>query len=195
MVWSILKIFRMLQTTLSFLHQPADSKFLKKYIFGASHQTFFPSYSVRVLESALIQHVTEVGRAPLIDIQKWFLNKVFYRLFRKFKFYTWMTVSGRKSVEKGQKMTKMPQIWGITRFPFFFLSWLIWNTRNPASRASQQAHLVAMYIAVAIRLSSYVHRVTSEAVSFLPEVLAKIWLDPLWGLWGCWETFIWYFFQ
>jgi hypothetical protein len=33
---------------------------------------------------------TEVGRAPLIDFQKLFLNKVFYRLklFRKLKFYT-----------------------------------------------------------------------------------------------------------
>ena len=73
--------------------------------------------------------------------------------------------------------------------------YITWPTKNPASRASQRARLVAMYIAVAIRLSSYVHRVTSEAVSFLPEVVAQIWLDPLWGLWGCWETFIWYFFQ
>ena len=41
------------------------------------------------------------------------------------------------------------------------------TTRNPASRASQRARLVAMYIAVAIRPSSYVHKVTSEvAVSF-----------------------------
>ena len=48
-------------------------------------------------------------------------------------------------------------------------------TRNPASRASMPASLVAMYIAVAIRPSSYVHRVTSEvAVSFLPEVVAQI---------------------
>ena len=47
-------------------------------------------------------------------------------------------------------------------------------TRNPALRASQRARLVAIYIAVAIRLSSYVHRVTSEAVSFLPEVVAQI---------------------
>ena len=54
------------------------------------------------------KHCTEVGRAPLIDFQKWFLNKAFYRLklFRKFKFYTCMTISGRKSVKKGQKMTK-----------------------------------------------------------------------------------------
>ena len=50
----------------------------------------------------------------------------------------------------------------------------IYIYRNPASRASQRARLVAMYIAVAIRLSSYVHRVTSEAVSFLPEVVAQI---------------------
>ena len=48
-------------------------------------------------------------------------------------------------------------------------------TRNPASRASNRVRLVAMYIAVAIRISSYVHRVTSEvAVSFLPEVIAQI---------------------
>jgi hypothetical protein len=40
------------------------------------------------------------------------------------------------------------------------------------------------YIALAIRPSSYVHRVTSEvAVSFLPEVVAQIWLDPLRGFW------------
>ena len=33
---------------------------------------------------------TEVGRAPLIDFQKLFLDNVFFRwkLFRKFKFYT-----------------------------------------------------------------------------------------------------------
>ena len=63
--------------------------------------------------------------APLINFQTLFSNKVFYRLklFRKFKFYTWMTIFGRKSVKKDQKMTK---IWFITSFPFF-LSWLIWN--------------------------------------------------------------------
>ena len=32
------------------------------------------------------------------------------------------------------------------------------NTRNPTSRASKRARLVAMYIAVAIKPSSYVHR-------------------------------------
>ena len=48
-------------------------------------------------------------------------------------------------------------------------------TRNPASRASKHARLVAMYTAVAIKPSCYVHRVTSEvAVSFLPEVVAQI---------------------
>ena len=37
------------------------------------------------------------------------------------------------------------------------------------------ARLVAMYIAVAIRPSSYVHRLTLEvALSFLPEVVAQI---------------------
>ena len=51
----------------------------------------------------------------------------------------------------------------------------LFNTRNPALRASKRVRLVAMYIAVAIKPSSYVHRVTSEvAVSFLPEVVAQI---------------------
>ena len=51
----------------------------------------------------------------------------------------------------------------------------LYNTRNPASRASKRARVVAMDIAVAIRPSSYVHRVTSEvAVSFYPEVVAQI---------------------
>ena len=50
------------------------------------------------------------------------------------------------------------------------------NTRNPASRASKHACLVAMYIAVVLSLvAKYVDRVTSEvAVSFLPEVVAQI---------------------
>ena len=39
---------------------------------------------------------------------------------------------------------------------------LILYTRNPTSRASKRARLVAMYI------------VTSEAVSFLPEVVDQI---------------------
>ena len=76
-----------------------------------------------------VTHLTEVGRAPLIDFQKWFLNKVFYRLklFRKFKFYTCMTISGRKSVKKGQKMTKKATNLVYNAFSNFFLSWLIWN--------------------------------------------------------------------
>ena len=45
---------------------------------------------------------------------------------------------------------------------------LLLNTRNPSSRASKRARLVAMYIAVAIRVTSEV------AVSFLPEVVAQI---------------------
>ena len=32
-------------------------------------------------------------------------------------------------------------------------------------------------------------------VSILSEVVAQIWLDPLWGFWGCWETIINYFFD
>ena len=45
----------------------------------------------------------------------------------------------------------------------------ILGTRNPASRASERVRLVA------IRPSSYVHRMTLEvAVSFLPEVIAQI---------------------
>ena len=31
-------------------------------------------------------------------------------------------------------------------------------------------------------------------VSFLSEVVAQIWLGPLRGFWGCWETFIEFFF-
>ena len=51
---------------------------------------------------------TEVGRAPLIDFQKLFLDNTFFnwKLFIKFRFYTWMTITGRKSVKKGQKMMK-----------------------------------------------------------------------------------------
>jgi hypothetical protein len=79
------------------------------------------------LSSFLPCQCTEVGRAPLIDFQKWFLNKVFYilKLFRKFKFYTCMTISGRKSVKKGQKMTRKATNLVLMRFPNIFLSWLI----------------------------------------------------------------------
>ena len=47
---------------------------------------------------------------------------------------------------------------------------LLLYTRNPALRASKHARLVAMNIAVTM----YIHRVTSEAVSFLPEVVDQI---------------------
>ena len=61
---------------------------------------------------------TEVGSAPLIHFKKLFWNKVFYtlKLVRKFKFYTWMTLSGSKSVKKGQKMLKKATIWSYTWF-------------------------------------------------------------------------------
>jgi hypothetical protein len=53
-------------------------------------------------------HCTEVGRAPLINFQNLLLDKVFNKpkFFRKFKFYTRMTISDRRSVKKGQKMMK-----------------------------------------------------------------------------------------
>ena len=54
---------------------------------------------------------------------------------------------------------------------------LTFSTRNSASRASKvlRGMFDTAYIVVAIRPSSYVHRVTSEvAVSFLPEVVAQI---------------------
>ena len=49
--------------------------------------------------------------------------------------------------------------------------------------------------AVVTLVESYT--VTSEVahVSFLPEVVAQIWLDPSGGFWGCWATFIKKFFQ
>jgi hypothetical protein len=52
----------------------------------------------------IVLEYTEIGRAPLINFQKLVLNKLLYRLklFRKFKFNIWMTISGRKSVKKGQ---------------------------------------------------------------------------------------------
>ena len=45
----------------------------------------------------------------------------------------------------------------------------LYDTRNPAPRASKRARLVAMY-------NSYIvsYRVTSEAVSFLSEVVDQI---------------------
>ena len=49
-----------------------------------------------------------------------------------------------------------------------------------------------------LNCSSYIesYTVTSEvAVSFYPDVVAQIWLDPSGGLWGCWATFITNFFQ
>ena len=84
-----------------------------------SRKVFFTRYNTTIVSTMHYKHrpqslscktlpTTEVGRAPLINFQKLSLNKVFYRLklFRKFKFYTWMTIPGRKSVKKGQKMMK-----------------------------------------------------------------------------------------
>ena len=73
-------------------------------------------------------HYTEVRRAPLIELKNVFLNKVFYRLklFRKFKFYTRMTISGRKSVKKSQKMMKKAT--NLVYYAFLKLFFcLIWN--------------------------------------------------------------------
>ena len=35
----------------------------------------------------------------------------------------------------------------------------------------------------------------SKIITFFPEVVAQIWLDPIRGFWGCWKTFIKHFFQ
>ena len=44
--------------------------------------------------------------------------------------------------------------------------------------------------------SNQIWATTSEvAVSFLPEVVAQVWLDPLRGFWGFSATFIKNFFQ
>ena len=61
---------------------------------------------------------TEVGRAFLIHLKKWFLNKVFIRIkiARKFKFYIWIIISGNKSVKKGQKMPKKATNWTYNAF-------------------------------------------------------------------------------
>ena len=71
-----------------------------------------------VSQKSARNHSTEVGSAPLIHFQKLFWNKVFYtlKLVRKFKFYIWMTLSGSKSVKKGQKMLKKATIWSYTWF-------------------------------------------------------------------------------
>ena len=50
-------------------------------------------------------------------------------------------------------------------------------TRNPTSRASKHE-------------SSGVWAYLRLLGSFLSEVVAQIWLDPLRGFWGCWETLI-----
>ena len=45
-------------------------------------------------------------------------------------------------------------------------------------------------------LSTYgVTLLASKIITFYPEVVAQTWLDPLWGFWGCWATFIKNFFQ
>ena len=38
-------------------------------------------------------------------------------------------------------------------------------------------------------LSTTVNLVALKIITFYPEVVAQIWLDPLWGFWGCWATF------
>ena len=60
------------------------------------------------ISGLVLDQLTEVGHAPLIHFQKLFLNKVFYilKLVRKFQFYIWLTISGCKSVTKGQKKLK-----------------------------------------------------------------------------------------
>ena len=99
---------------------------MKGKIFIMGGQTLLSELTMKQL---LFQRCTEVKSAPLKNCQKLFLYKVFYRLklFRKFKFYTWMTISGKKSVNKGQKMTKKATNLVYNAFSIFFLSWLIWN--------------------------------------------------------------------
>ena len=78
-------------------------------------------------------HCTEVRSAPLIHFQKHFLNKVFYilKLVRKFKFHIGMTISGSKSVKKGQKMLKKAT--NLVKNAFFEkkMAWLIRNISIP----------------------------------------------------------------
>ena len=62
----------------------------------------------------IVLEYTEIGRAPLINFQKLVLNKLLYRLklFRKFKFNIWMTISTNLVYNEFSKKN---------------LSWLIWN--------------------------------------------------------------------
>ena len=64
---------------------------------------------------ALIQHPTEVGSAPLFHFQKRFRHKVFYvlKLVTKFKFYTWIIISGSKRGEKGKKNDEKTHKFGL----------------------------------------------------------------------------------
>ena len=66
----------------------------------------------------LKRHCTEVLRAPLINFQKTFFNKVFIKIkiARKFKFCIWMIISGSKSVKRSQKILKKATIWTYTWF-------------------------------------------------------------------------------
>ena len=68
-----------------------------KFICYSTKESFFKSFPFsREDNQRKALHCTEVRRAPLIDFQKMFLNNVFFRwkLFRKFKFYILMTISG-----------------------------------------------------------------------------------------------------
>ena len=70
-------------------------------------------------------------KGPFNWFSKIVLKKVFYRskLFRKFKFYTWMSISGRNSAKKGQKMMKKTRNLvynAISKF-FFVLANLKYN--------------------------------------------------------------------
>ena len=44
-------------------------------------------------------------------------------------------------------------------------------------------------------LSTALTSVASKIITFYPEVVAQIWLDPVRGFWGCWEFFFKYFFH
>ena len=72
-----------------------------------------PSYIYRLGDEC-----TEVLRAPLINFQKTFFNKVFIKIkiARKFKFCIWMIISGSKSVKRSQKILKKATIWTYTWF-------------------------------------------------------------------------------
>ena len=114
--------------------RPLFDKWLQFYFIlnpqSENQKTWIMEVYLKFYQLLKTDHCTEVGRAFLIHLKKWFLDKVFIRIktARKFKFYVWMIIFGSKNVKKGQKFQKKTQIGLITCFPKKNLSWLFSKT-------------------------------------------------------------------